>query len=103
MPIHTASGWSLQLHSVGTPVGLYGVAQRSQRGHGRLLTPGIQVDVEVAVGTGLVTHECVDAPAAFEPEPTPQGGKRPQHNENLGQRRPPVVSVVVGHGTTCML
>jgi hypothetical protein len=64
---------------------------------GRLFAP--RLDIEVAVCTGLVTHECVNCPAALKPEAASQRGRRRQHVEDLGEccfRR----LNVVGYGTT---
>jgi len=55
----------MQLDPVGTPVGLHGVAHLCQDGQGRLFATRIQVDVEVAVCPGLVTHEGVNSPSAL--------------------------------------
>src|SRR5918998_6901726 len=102
MQIHSAAARSPELYSVGAPVGLYGVAHRGQDGQGRLLAAGIQVYIEVAVGTGLATHECVDAPAALEPESAAHSGECRQHIEDLGQRRLRALNVV-GHQITLHL
>ena len=55
----------MQLDPVGTAVGIHGVAHPGQYGQGLPFAPRIQVDVEVAVCPGLVTHEGVNSPAAL--------------------------------------
>jgi len=85
--VHPTAARSMQLDPVGTPVGLHGVAHLSQDGQGRLFAPHIQVDVQVAVCPGLVTHEGVNAPTALKPEATSQRGERRQHVKDLGKSR----------------
>ena len=56
-----------QLHPVGPPVGLDDVPEIPEHLQGCRLTSGVDVYVDVAVGSGLVPNEGINTPPTFEP------------------------------------